>query len=139
MVGCWIGKVDDSNLGRDDLANNEVVIEGDTIVLLYSKFGTGASADTVACHFRIVNIYENYYNKWFMSKQPFKKWGREAKPYKLEVCMLKQNVLDKYTDEDLCGGSVYGDDEICKVVEDEAILNVVGILQQRIVVPSKCL
>ena len=40
--------------------------------------------------------------------------------------MLKKNALDEYTDEELCGGSVYGNDEICKVVEDEAILNVVG-------------
>ena len=70
-----------------------------------------------------------------MSKQPFKKWRHETKPYKIEVRMLKKNVLDEYTDEELCGGSVYGDDEICKVVEDEAILNIVGKLQKRVVVP----
>ena len=126
MLGRWIGKAVDSSLGRDALANNEVVIEIYTIVLLHSKFGTGASAATVACHFRVVNIYENYYNKWFIPKQPFKRWRHEAKPYKLEVRMLKKNALNEYTDEELCGGSVYGNDEICKVVEDEAILNVVG-------------
>ena len=94
--------------------------------MLHSKFETGASAATVACHFRVFNIYEKYYNKWFMSKQPFKRWRHEAKPYKLEVRLLKKNALDEYTNEELCGGSVYGNDEICKVVEDEAILNVVG-------------
>ena len=61
-----------------------------------------------------------------MSKQPFKRWIHESKPYKLEVHMLKKNALDDYTDEELCGGSVYGNDKICKVVEYEAILNVVG-------------
>ena len=135
LLGRWIGNAVDSSLGRDALANNEVVIERDTIVLIHSKFGTGASAATVACHFRVVNIYEKYYNKWFMSKHPFKKWRREAKPYKLEVRMLRKNALDEYTDEELCGGSVYVDDEICKVVEDKAILNVAGKLQQRVVVP----
>ena len=70
-----------------------------------------------------------------MSKQPFKKWRHEAKSYKIKVHMLKKNVLDEYTDEELCGGSVYGDDDICKVVEDEAILNNVGKLQQRVVLP----
>ena len=40
--------------------------------------------------------------------------------------MLNKNALHEYTDEELCGGSVHGNDEICKVVDDEAILNVVG-------------
>ena len=57
LLWSWIGKAVDSSLGRDNLANNEVVIERDTIVLLHSKFGTGASAATVACHFCVVNIY----------------------------------------------------------------------------------
>ena len=39
-------------------------------------------------------------------------WRHEAKPYKLEVRMLKKNALDEYTDEELCGGSVYGNDDI---------------------------
>ena len=74
-----------------------------------------------------------------MSKEPFKKWRHEAKPYKIKVCMLKNNLLDKYTDDELCGGYVYGDDEICKVVEDDAIFNVVQKLQQCGVIPWKCL
>ena len=70
-----------------------------------------------------------------MSKHPFKKWRREANPYNLKVRMLRKNALDEYTDEELCGGSVYWDDEICKVVENEAILNVIGELQRHVVVP----
>ena len=70
-----------------------------------------------------------------MSKEPFKKRRLEAKPYKLEVLMLKKNVLEAYTDKELCGGSLYVDDEICKVVEDKAFLNVVGKLQQPGVLP----
>ena len=126
MLGRWIGKAVDSSLGRESLANNDVVIERDTIVLLHPKFGTVASAATVACHFRVFNIYGKYYNKWFMLKQPFKRWRNEDNPYKLKVHMLKKNALDEYTDEELFGGSVYGNDDICKVVENEAILNIVG-------------
>ena len=51
-----------------------------------------------------------------MSKHPFKKWRCEAKPYKLEVRMVNRNVLDEYPDEELCGGSLYVDDEICKIL-----------------------
>ena len=65
----------------------------------------------------------------------FNRWRHGAKPYKLEVRMLKKNALNEYTDEELCGGSVYVDDEIYKVVEDKAILNVAGKLHQRVVVP----
>ena len=61
-----------------------------------------------------------------MSKQPFKMWRNEDNPYKLKVRMLKKNALNEYTDEELCGCSVYEHDDIFKVVEDEAILNVVG-------------
>ena len=70
-----------------------------------------------------------------MPKQPFKKWIHEAKPYKIKVHMLKKNALDEYTDEELCGGPVYGDDGIYKVVEEEDILNIVGKIQQHVVVP----
>jgi hypothetical protein len=136
LLGRWIGKAADSGLGKDALvSNNQVVIERDTIILVNSKFGTGARAATLSCHFRVVNIYEKYYNKWFMSKHPFKKWKCEAKPYKLEVRMVNKDVLDEYTDEELCGDSHYVDDEICKIVEDRYILNVVGKLEQHGVLP----
>ena len=135
MLGRWIGEAADSSLNKDALSNNENFIKRDTTVLLHSKFGTDASAATVACHFRVVNIYEKYCKKWFTSKQSFKKWKCEAKTYKLEMRMLKKNAPDEYTDEELCGGLVYRDDEICKVVENEAILNVVRKLQQHVVVP----
>ena len=49
--------------------------------------------------------------------------------------MLRENTLDEYTDEELCGDSVYVEDNICKVVEDKAILHVAGKLQQCVVVP----
>ena len=122
-------------MGGNAVANNAIFIERDTIVLVHSKLVPGASATTVTCHFCVVNIYEKYYNKWFMSKQPFKKWRHEAKPYKIGVHMMKKNVLDECTDQEFCCGSVYRDDKICKAVEDEDILNVIGKLQQCVVVP----
>ena len=50
-------------------------------------------AATVSYPFRVVNIFDKYYNKWFMSKEKFKTWMKEAKPYKLEVRMLTKNPL----------------------------------------------
>ena len=130
LVQRWLAKYLDNTSGGDALTNNDVIIERDTIVLVNSKVGSGASAATVTCTFRVVNIYEKYYNKWFMSKQSFKRWKGEAKPYKLEIRMLKKNALSEYTDVELCGQSVYGKGEICKLVEDASILNVVGKLQE---------
>ena len=46
-----------------------------------------------------------------------------------------KDVLDEYTDEELCGDSHYVDDEICKIVEDRYILNVVGKLEHNGVLP----
>ena len=61
-------KAVDSDLGKDDLSNNEVFIKRDTIVLVNSKFGTGAKAAILSCYFHVVNIYEKCDNKWFLLK-----------------------------------------------------------------------
>ena len=83
----------------------------------------------VWCSFRVVNIYEKYYNKWFMSKQPCKKWKKEPKPYKLKVRLLNKNVLQEYCDADL-GKEGYGNDDIFRIVKDSLVLDVVGRFQQ---------
>ena len=58
LLGHWIGNAVDSGLGNDDLSNNEIVIERETILLVHSKFGTGATAAILSIHLCIVNIYE---------------------------------------------------------------------------------
>ena len=133
LVQCWLAKSVDIVLPRGDvtdaLAVNEVLIERDTIVAVNVKVGRGARAANVACNYRVMEIYDKYYNKWFMSKQPYKVWKKESKIYKLKVRMLKKNALDEYGDVGLCGDASYGNDDICMIVEDSKVVSVVGKMQ----------
>ena len=108
---------------------DEVIVERDTILLVNVKVGSGATAATVQRPFRVVELYEKYYNKWFMSKVPFKKWKNEPKPYKLKVRMLSRNIVMEYKDVELCDVT-YNKDDICKIITDSMIIGVVGKLQQ---------
>ena len=112
----------------DALDNNDIIIERDTILLINIKLGQGASATNVGCQFCVMEVYEKYHNNWFMSKTPFKKWKKETKPYKTKVRMLKRNILNEYCDLDLVGDITYDRKDICKIVDDSMIMNVVGKL-----------
>ena len=50
----------------DVLQPDDIVIETNTIVLLNVKLGKGARAANIQCNFRVMEIYEKHYNKWFM-------------------------------------------------------------------------
>ena len=113
-------------------ANTDIMVERDTILLLNIKVGRGASAASVACPFRVMKVYAKYYNKWFMSKAPFKKWKKEEKPYKVKVRMLKKNAVNEYCDVDLVDDITYDRRDICKIVDGNMIVNVVGKLDQLI-------
>ena len=131
LVERWLAKsVDFVSSDVDALDSNDVIIERDTILLVNVKVGRGATAANVACLYRVMEVYEKYYNKWFMSKQPFKKWKKEPKPYKLRVRMLRKNVVNEYADVDLVGDMVYGSRDICRTVDDGMIVDVVGKLDQ---------
>ena len=133
LVQRWLAKAVDIVLPRGDVTDaltvNEVIIERDTIVVENVKVGRGARAANVACNYRVVEIYDKCYNKWFMSKQPYKVWKKESKIYKLKVRMLKKNALDEYGDVGLCGDASYGNDDICMIVEDSKVVSVVGKMQ----------
>ena len=64
-----------------------------------------------------------------MLKQPYKKWKKEPKPYKLKVRLLNKNVLQEYCDADL-GEEGYRKDDIYRIVKDSLVLDVVGKFQQ---------
>ena len=65
-----------------------------------------------------------------MSKQPFKKWKKEPKPYKLRVRILRRNAVNEYGDVDLVGDMTYGRRDICRTVDEGMIVDVVGKLDQ---------
>jgi len=131
LVQRWLARaVDSFTDDNDGPVDNEVIIERDVIVLLNVKVGRGASSANVPCSFRVMEVYEKYYNKWYTSPVPFKKWKNEPKPFKLKVRMLNRNAISEYDDVELCRDPTYDKDDICRIVTDKMILNVVGRLQE---------
>ena len=79
-----------------------------TIVLVNVKIGRGASATTHPCQFRVTALYDKWYNKYVMSKEPFKRWKNERQHnYKLDVRMLEKDILGQLSDVSLVGNSIY--------------------------------
>ena len=87
----------------------ETLIQRDVVVLVNVTVGKGATASTVPQYFRVVDIYDKHYNKWFMSKpkNPVKIWKKEEKPYKLKIRMLDKDAVNEYRDVELCGNFTY--------------------------------
>lgn len=56
-------------------------------------------------------------------------WKKEAKLYKLKVCMLKKNVLNEYSEVELYGNIDYRKDDICKIIDDTIIIDVVSNME----------
>ena len=48
----------------------------------------------------VLEIYDKYYNKWFMSKVPQKIFGEDS-TYKLKVRMQEVSAVQEYRDADL--------------------------------------
>ena len=131
LVQRWLAKpVRSVQTSVDAVETRGILIERDTIVVIKVKLGSGASALTVSRFVRVLNIFEKYYNKWFMSKEPFKIWKKETKPYKLEVRMLDKNPLNEYVDVAVVGDATYDTDYVCMIVKDDQIVRVVGKMQQ---------
>ena len=88
LLGHWT--VSKKQVGKDDKLSGEgTKIERDTLILVNVKKGQGASASTVTCRFRVLAIYEKFYNRWAISKQPFKQWQNEPKKYKVDHAWWK--------------------------------------------------
>ena len=111
-------------------APGDSLIERDVIILANVKIGRGASASTVTKPYRVVDVYDKHFNKWFMSKarNPVKNWKKEDKKFKLKIRMLEKNAINEYCDTPL-HGSEYSKESICRIIEDCMIVDVVGKLQ----------
>ena len=85
LVGRWLDKLSGaaSNSSTSPVDNR---IEIDMIISENVILGRGASSVTVAKNYRVVDVQEKYYNKWFMSKVPINKWNKNSK-FKLKARM----------------------------------------------------
>ena len=70
-------------------------IERDMVISANVIVGRGASSVTVAEHYRVVDVHDKYYNKWFMSRLPSKIWKKDYK-FKLKYCIQDINVVQEY-------------------------------------------
>merc|ERR1712087_415934 len=98
---------------------------GDTIANVRVKVGRGATATEFEYPFRVLGIYEKYYNKWYLGKVPEKLWPRneqekDEKKYKLDIRMLDKDAVNECADFPM--KNVY------QTIEDSQIVRIVGQL-----------
>ena len=131
LVQRWLTKPTNAKEPSDKFEVGDVLIERDVVVLVDVKVGSGSAASVVPLSYRVVDIYDKYYNKWFMSKSkhPVKIWNKEEKQYKLKLRLLHKNAVNEYSDVGLCDTSTYEKASICKIIESKMIVNVVGKLE----------
>ena len=103
-------------------------IERDMIISANMIVGRGGSSVTVAKHYRVVDVHDKYYNKWFISKVPSNKWKKESK-FKLKACMQQINVVQQFEDIDL-HDTFYQNGSVSQIVTYEEVMNIIGQLKR---------
>ena len=66
--------------------HGETLIERDTVVLAEVVVGRGRSSAKVLKQYRVIDIHDKYYNKWFMTKVTREIFRKDSK-YKLKIRM----------------------------------------------------
>ena len=104
-------------------------IERDTLVSSKIKSGQGKDSPMIPVHYRIIGLYDKYYNKWWMTGDK-KGWNllmkdTEKKKYKVAMWMVEEGSVADYDDIE------FDDDrfklkDICKVVDGTEIVGVLG-------------
>ena len=130
MVQRWFTEPTDAKVPEGNFEDGDTLIERDVVVLVNVKIRRGVSDSIVTLPYRVVDIYDKYYNKCFMSKSknPVKNWRKYPKPYKLKPRMLEKDAVLVYCDVGLCDNSTFGKESICKIIEEKMIVSVVGKL-----------
>ena len=90
--------------------------------------GRGRDSVKVTKQYRVVDIHDKYYNKWFMAKNPQKIFGKDSK-YKLKVRMQEVSAVQEYSDVDLDDGR-HKRADISRLLRDDEVKGVVGKLKR---------
>ena len=106
----------------------DVTIERDTLVSANVNVGEGASRVAIKKYYRVIDIHDKYYNKWFMSKKACKVWEKDSK-YKLKVRMQEVDAVGKYRDVDLYH-ETYEKKDVCRLLTEKEITGVIGTLKK---------
>ena len=130
LFGRWVTKATGvADPTHDSNPNDSVEIKRDTIILVDVKTGRGAATSIVSKHYRVVTIYDKYYNKWLIAKESVKKWKEESTTFKLDIRMLNKDILDEYTDVELVDHDLYKRHDVYRTINDSNIVGVVGKLE----------
>ena len=70
IVGRWLERSGGGASGSTSTL--DVTIEQDTLVSANVNVGEGASRVAIKKYYRVIDIHDKYYNKWFMSKKACK-------------------------------------------------------------------
>ena len=104
------------------------MFERDTVVLAEVVVGRGRSSAKVLKQYRVIDIHNKYYNKWFMAKVPRKIFGKDFK-YKLKVRMQEVSALQEYSNVDLDDGR-HKRADISRLLTNDEVNDVVGKLKR---------
>ena len=102
--------------------------ERETVVSADLKVGRGSSNVKVLQQYRVLDIHDKYYNKWFMAKVPQKVLRKDSK-YKLKVRVQEVTAVQEYRDVDL-DDSTYKRAAISRLLRDDEVKDVVGKLKR---------
>ena len=129
LVQRWIASPPERIKSNEDgeVVAEDILIERDVVIIANVKIGNGANATTVQRPFRVMVIHDKHYNKWMISQSSSKKWGKEAKPYKVDIRMLRKNEVGEYEDVELYDAD-YNKEEVAKRIGENLIIDVVGKL-----------
>ena len=78
--------------------------------------------------YRVLDINDKYYNKWYMTKVTQKVFGKDSK-YKLKVRMQEVSAVQEYRDVDL-DDSMNKRAAISRLLRDDVVKDVVRKLKR---------
>ena len=108
---------------------NGILITRDTVVSSEIKLGRGKNSPKTTVEYRVLGLYDKYYNKWFMTGEA-KGWeplmaAVDKKKYRLAILMIEDGRVEKYDDVEL-DDARYNLKDICKVIDGSEIVDVKG-------------
>ena len=115
--------------GQIDNDSGEIVIERDTVVSAHAKLGQWSSSVKVLKQYRVLNIHDKYYNKWFMAKVPQKVFGKDSK-YKLKIRVQEVSAAQFRSREMLIWMTAHKRAAISRLLRDDEVKDVVGKLKR---------
>jgi hypothetical protein len=114
------------------------MIERDRLVMCQIKTGTDTSTTQIPAKCRVIGVYKESYNKWFMAKENKKPWislsRQDRKKYKIAIRMVEDVDAESLMLNDCRDVSVHDarfkQSDICKIVHGDEIFDVLPFMHK---------